>query len=153
MPVMWRAAISFTRYSAACFVGSFCILRVKPVLPLSVLALLSDYGMLHYRRDIQLFLQLQLLSITKHDVSSANGASSVSARTSRRAVATELWLTHSHKSIVHWKIRIIDSLQFNFDKFYIRPVSCSCFSFCVTEFFVGYGHVKGMISLQIIPEG
>ena len=61
--------------------------------PLSVLAVLSGYGMLHYRRDAQLFLQPQPLSITKHNVLIANDASSVSARTSRRNVATEL--THS----------------------------------------------------------
>jgi hypothetical protein len=148
---MWLAAISFTRYSTACFVGSFCILRVNPVLP--VLALLSDHGMLHYRRDAQLFLHPQLLSITKHNASIANGNSSVSERSSERTVTTELWLTHSHKIIVRWKIRRIDSLQFNLDKFWFLPVSCKCFNFGLTEYSERYRHVKGMVSLQITPEG
>lgn len=60
------------------------------MLTLSVLAVLSGYGMLHYWRDAQLFLQPRLFSITKHDILIANDASSVSARTSRRTVATEL---------------------------------------------------------------
>ena len=79
--------------------------------------MLSGYGMLHDRRDAELFLQPQLLSVTKHKVSIVNGASSVSAPTSWGTVATEQWLTHSHKSILYWKIRRIDSLQFSFDRF------------------------------------
>ena len=53
------------------------------MLTLSVLALLSVYGMLHDRRNAQLFHQPQLLSVTKHSVSVVNGVSSVSARTSQ----------------------------------------------------------------------
>ena len=87
------------------------------MLTLPILALLSIYGVLHDRFNAQHFHKPQLLSITKHNVSTVNGVSSVSARTSQRTMATE-FVTHSlTRTRLLYIGRRINSVQSNFDKF------------------------------------